>query len=126
MSDDTGAPAPFETDEILYESGGAPEDHQLVGSVRDRAGRDDSRDRDRAGDGDRARSRVGPVIVFITITGYVVCLLLAELSAMMPDRSGGLPSYAYPAFRPDGRGSPSTSTASPRGRIGWGGSRSRR
>src|ERR1700743_1574049 len=41
-----------------------------------------------------------PVIVIITITGYIVCLLLAELSAMMPDRSGGLPSYAYPAFRP--------------------------
>jgi amino acid transporter len=40
-----------------------------------------------------------PVIIFITITGYLVCLLLAELSAMMPDRSGGLPSYAYPAFR---------------------------
>ena len=28
-----------------------------------------------------------PVIVFITLTGYVVCLLLAELSAMMPDRA---------------------------------------
>src|SRR6266567_4817183 len=40
-----------------------------------------------------------PVIVFITITGYIVCLLLAELSAMMPDRSGGLPSYAYPAYK---------------------------
>src|ERR1700743_1945840 len=40
-----------------------------------------------------------PVIVLITISGYIVCLLLAELSAMMPDRSGGLPSYAYPAFR---------------------------
>src|ERR1700748_2614185 len=40
-----------------------------------------------------------PVIVFSTITGYIVCLLLAELSAMMPDRSGGLPSYAYPAYK---------------------------
>jgi amino acid transporter len=40
-----------------------------------------------------------PVIVLITLTGYVVCLLLAELSAMMPDRSGGLPSYAYPAYK---------------------------
>src|ERR1700733_10082217 len=40
-----------------------------------------------------------PVIVFITITGYLVCLLLAELSAMMPDRSGGLSSYAYPAYK---------------------------
>src|ERR1700733_7750679 len=40
-----------------------------------------------------------PVIVIITISGYLVCLLLAELSAMMPDRSGGLPSYAYPAYK---------------------------
>jgi amino acid transporter len=40
-----------------------------------------------------------PVIVLITISGYVVCLLLAELSAMMPDRTGGLPSYAYPAYK---------------------------
>ena len=40
-----------------------------------------------------------PVIIFITFTGYLVCLFLAELSAMMPDRSGGLPSYAYPAYK---------------------------
>jgi amino acid transporter len=40
-----------------------------------------------------------PVIVVITISGYLVCLLLAELSAMMPDRAGGLPSYAYPAYK---------------------------
>src|SRR5256886_12282328 len=40
-----------------------------------------------------------PVIIIITITGYLLCLLLAELSAMMPERTGGSPSYAYPAFR---------------------------
>ncbi|MEA2322662.1 MAG: hypothetical protein QOD81_2512 [Solirubrobacteraceae bacterium] len=40
-----------------------------------------------------------PLIVGITITGYLLCLLLAELSAMMPERSGGAPSYAYPAYR---------------------------
>jgi amino acid transporter len=40
-----------------------------------------------------------PVIVFITFTGYLLCLFLAELSAMMPDRSGGSPSYAYPAYK---------------------------
>src|SRR5437588_6320358 len=40
-----------------------------------------------------------PVIIIITITGYLVCLLLAELSAMMPDRTGGLPSYAYVAYK---------------------------
>ena len=36
---------------------------------------------------------------WITITGYLLCLFLAELSAMMPDRSGGLPAYAYPAYK---------------------------
>jgi amino acid transporter len=40
-----------------------------------------------------------PLIVFITITGYILCLLLAELSAMMPERAGGSPSYAYPAYK---------------------------
>jgi amino acid transporter len=40
-----------------------------------------------------------PLIVVITIMGYLLCLLLAELSAMMPERTGGSPSYAYPAFR---------------------------
>ena len=40
-----------------------------------------------------------PVIIFITITGYLLCLLLAELSAMMPERTGGSPSYAYPAYQ---------------------------
>jgi len=40
-----------------------------------------------------------PVTVFITITGWLLCLLLAELSAMMPERTGGAPSYAYPAFK---------------------------
>ena len=40
-----------------------------------------------------------PVIVIVTITGYLLCLLLAELSAMMPERTGGSPSYAYPAYK---------------------------
>src|SRR3954468_1696258 len=40
-----------------------------------------------------------PLIIGLTITGYLLCLLLAELSAMMPERTGGAPSYAYPAFR---------------------------
>src|SRR3954465_600402 len=40
-----------------------------------------------------------PLIIFITITGYLLCLLLAELSAMMPERAGGAPSYAYPAYK---------------------------
>jgi amino acid transporter len=40
-----------------------------------------------------------PIILVITLSGYVLCLFLAELSAMMPDRSGGSPSYAYPAYK---------------------------
>src|SRR5678815_5664873 len=40
-----------------------------------------------------------PVTVFITLTGWLLCLFLAELAAMMPERTGGSPSYAYPAFR---------------------------
>src|SRR3954470_5728344 len=40
-----------------------------------------------------------PLIVVITIMGYLLCLMLAELSAMMPERTGGGPSYVYPAMR---------------------------
>jgi amino acid transporter len=40
-----------------------------------------------------------PIIVFFTLTGVLLCLVLAELSAMMPGRTGGSPSYAYPAYR---------------------------
>jgi len=37
-----------------------------------------------------------PVTVFITLTGWLLCLFLAELSAMMPERTGGSPTYASP------------------------------
>ena len=40
-----------------------------------------------------------PITVFITITGWLLCLFLAELAAMMPDRTGGSPSYAAPAYQ---------------------------
>ncbi len=40
-----------------------------------------------------------PVIFIITCSGWILCLFLAELSAMMPDRTGGSPSYAYPAYK---------------------------
>ena len=40
-----------------------------------------------------------PITIFITITGWILCMILAELAAMMPERTGGSPSYAYPAFR---------------------------
>src|SRR6266446_1191928 len=40
-----------------------------------------------------------PLIIIVTLSGYMLCLLLAELSALMPERTGGSPSYAYPAYR---------------------------
>src|SRR5262245_7223799 len=40
-----------------------------------------------------------PPIIIITLTGWLLCLFLAELSAMMPERVGGSPSYAYPAYK---------------------------
>jgi amino acid transporter len=40
-----------------------------------------------------------PVMIIITISGYLLCLLLAELSAMMPERTGGSPTYAYVAYK---------------------------
>jgi amino acid transporter len=40
-----------------------------------------------------------PLIFVITLSGWLLCLFLAELSAMMPDRSGGSPAYAYVAFK---------------------------
>jgi amino acid transporter len=44
-----------------------------------------------------------PLIAVLTGMGVVLCLILAELAAMMPDRTGGLPSYAYETFKPLGR-----------------------
>lgn len=40
-----------------------------------------------------------PFTIVFTLTGVFLCLLLAELSAMMPGRTGGSPSYAYPAYK---------------------------
>ncbi len=40
-----------------------------------------------------------PLIVVITFMGFLLCLMLAEMAAMMPDRTGGLPSFVYPAFK---------------------------
>ena len=40
-----------------------------------------------------------PLIVVITLSGYMLCLFLAELSAMMPERAGGSPTYAYVAYK---------------------------
>ncbi len=40
-----------------------------------------------------------PITVLITLSGWLLCLFLAELSAMMPERTGGSPTYAYPAYK---------------------------
>jgi amino acid transporter len=40
-----------------------------------------------------------PVIFLITVSGWLLCMFLAELSAMMPDRAGGSPVYAYVAYK---------------------------
>jgi amino acid transporter len=40
-----------------------------------------------------------PVIFVVTCSGWLLCMFLAELSAMMPERSGGSPAYAYPAYK---------------------------
>jgi amino acid transporter len=43
-----------------------------------------------------------PILALATAMGVLVCLFVAELAAMMPDRSGGLPSYAAETFKPCG------------------------
>lgn len=40
-----------------------------------------------------------PNFVFWAITGWLLCLFIAELAAMLPDRAGGAPAYAYYAFK---------------------------
>src|SRR5438094_827942 len=40
-----------------------------------------------------------PNFIFWTLTGWLLCLFLAELAAMLPDRAGGAPAYAYYAFK---------------------------
>ena len=40
------------------------------------------------------------LIGVMTIAGCFLCLCLAELACMWPDRSGGIPGYATESFRP--------------------------
>ena len=40
-----------------------------------------------------------PNFIFWTLTGWLLCLYLAELAAMLPDRTGGAPAYAAYAFK---------------------------
>ena len=45
-----------------------------------------------------------PVFVAVTAAGFVLCLCLAELAAMLPHRTGGLPSYACETYKDFGPG----------------------
>jgi len=40
-----------------------------------------------------------PNFIFWTLTGWLLCLYLAELAAMLPGRTGGAPAYASYAFQ---------------------------
>ncbi len=40
-----------------------------------------------------------PPTVLITISGVLLIFMLAEMSAMMPERTGGSPTYAYPGWK---------------------------
>ena len=67
-----------------------------------------------------------PVFFLTTAGGVILCLCLAELAAMMPHRTGGLPSYAVETYKDFGPASPGTSAGSRPGPMGWAGSRWRR
>src|SRR5262245_43534977 len=45
-----------------------------------------------------------PVFFFVTGAGVILCFCLAELAAMMPHRTGGLPSYACETYKDFGPG----------------------
>jgi amino acid transporter len=45
-----------------------------------------------------------PAFLFVTAAGAILCFCLAELAAMMPHRTGGLPSYAYETYKVLGPG----------------------
>ncbi len=57
-----------------------------------------------------------PLFVVVTAVGVLLSLCLAELAAMMPDRAGGLPSYADQTFLPLGK----TVARHAGGISGWG------
>ncbi len=40
-----------------------------------------------------------PQFFFWTLTGALLCLFLAEMATMLPDRTGGAPAYAFFAFQ---------------------------
>jgi amino acid transporter len=57
-----------------------------------------------------------PAIALVVVIGLIVCLCMGELAALLPHRTGGMPSYAYESFQPLGK-----TTAKHIGGIsGWG------
>ena len=40
-----------------------------------------------------------PINIFITVLAWLNIIFIAELAGMMPERTGGSPAYAYPAYR---------------------------
>ena len=65
-----------------------------------------------------------PNFIFWALTGWLLCLFLAELAAMLPDRTGGAPAYAFYAFKDRLPKACPTSTASRCGCTGSAGCRS--
>jgi amino acid transporter len=43
-----------------------------------------------------------PAIALVVVIGLIVCLCMGELAALLPHRTGGMPSYAYESFKPMG------------------------
>jgi amino acid transporter len=44
-----------------------------------------------------------PMFAILTGAGVLLCFCLAELAAAMPEKAGGLPSYAFDTYRPFGK-----------------------
>src|SRR5277367_302209 len=57
-----------------------------------------------------------PAIALVVIIGLIVCLCMGELAALLPHRTGGMPSYAYESFEPLGH----TTAKHIGGVSGWG------
>jgi amino acid transporter len=57
-----------------------------------------------------------PAIALVVVIGLIVCLCMGELAALLPHRTGGMPSYAYESFMPLGK----TTAKHIGGVSGWG------
>ena len=76
---------------------------ELVGGVRDRPRGDRAHHRARSAIALYALGGFAIVLfAIITAIGVFLCFCLAEMAATWPERSGGLPSYAFETFKPIG------------------------